>query len=98
MGSCIGIPTTNGSIWIATILITSRERMNSLEPSTDLITKEELLASIRVKPLIIHYCSICNFPCAYYYENEVFGYDSGCDCDVGAYEGWEPRSENELDF
>jgi len=72
--------------------------MNNLDTSTELVTKEELLAYIRIKPLIINYCSICTFPCAFYYENGVFGYDSGCDCEFTSYEGWKPRSENELDF
>ncbi len=65
---------------------------------TDAIpTREQLLEAIRKKPLLIHTCSICEYRCCFYFVNDVFGYDIGCDCTYGR-GGWSPRDINELDF
>lgn len=32
---------------------------------------------------IIHRCSLCGYPCGYYFADGVVGYDSGCDCTDG---------------
>lgn len=62
-------------------------------------TREQLIAAIRVKPLIINNCSVCAYPCAFEFQGDKFGYDSGCDCVSGPlYLGWQPRPVEELDF
>lgn len=62
-----------------------------------MITKEQLISAIKKRPLIIHRCSICEYPCSFSYRGDMLGYDSGCDC---TYQrgGWEPRDEAALDF
>ena len=61
------------------------------------MTRNILLAAIKKKPLYIHDCSMCGYQCAFYYEGDQFGYDSGCDCTRWP-TLWSPRDESELDF
>lgn len=61
-----------------------------------MLNREELLAAIRIKPLLIKTCSMCKYPCCFEFRGEQFGYDAGCDCVT--YDGWEPRTPEALDF
>lgn len=61
------------------------------------LNKTNLLYAIKKKPLIIRNCSICEYPLAYFYNGEQFGFDAGCDC-TNRYGGWEPRSTEDIDF
>lgn len=47
------------------------------------ITVEELKQAIKDKGItrwIIHECSMCGYPCGYYFCGDIVKYDSGCDC------------------
>jgi hypothetical protein len=59
--------------------------------------REVLLGAIKKIPLKINTCSICGYECCFYFNGEMFGYDSGCGCTYGR-GGWRPRPETELDF
>lgn len=61
------------------------------------MNRETLLAAIKTKPLPIHSCSICGYQCSFYFVDEQFGYDSGCDCSRYPLM-WTPRDVDELDF
>lgn len=45
--------------------------------------------------LIVHKCSMCNYPCGYFWSIEGVAYDNGCDCTM--FGEWTPRSEWELE-
>lgn len=62
-----------------------------------MITKEKLLETIKVKPLVINTCSMCGYECSFYFKGDMLGYDSGCYC-TNMSGGWTPRKEAEIDF
>lgn len=46
--------------------------------------------------LVVHECSICDYPCAFNMSGDKLYYDSGCDC--VRYTNNSPRDVEELHF
>ena len=47
------------------------------------ITVEELKKAVKekgIKRWIIHECSMCGYPCGYYFAGDKVKYDAGCNC------------------
>lgn len=47
-------------------------------------------------PYVLHNCSMCGYPCAFFAQNDVLFYDSGCDCTT--YNSATARDWSELEF
>ena len=59
--------------------------------------KEKLIAKLKTgKALVIHYCSMCGYPCNFNYDGEGLCYDSGCYC--VSYINNSPCDWDKLDF
>lgn len=63
---------------------------------------DELTEKLKAKykdgnTLVLHNCSMCNYPCGFSWFNGQLAYDTGCDCTYGA-GGFQPREDSELDF
>ena len=57
---------------------------------------EEYFRAHPGKDLVIHHCSMCNYPCAFSSDGKNLFYDSGCDC--VKYSGMRYADWDELDF
>lgn len=60
-------------------------------------TKEELQKQAKEKEITfypVHECSMCRYMCGYLIEDDIIGYDSGCDC--VSYNNIEERSWEDL--
>ena len=64
------------------------------------LTLERVLDCIDYKPLIMHHCSFCKYPCSYIIVGGVLGYDVGCDCVTTEFKrlnaGWKPVPDSNL--
>jgi hypothetical protein len=61
------------------------------------LNRDNLLKAIKKKPLLIHECSMCNYPCTFQFVGSQLAYDSGCDC-TRHWGGLTARNPEELDF
>jgi hypothetical protein len=43
-------------------------------------TLQRLIKALNTRPLVVHTCSFCEYPCAYTATDNRIFYDSGCDC------------------
>jgi len=61
------------------------------------MTKERWLAAIKKRKYVLHDCSACGFPCAFYYREDQLGCDNGCWC-TNMRGGWKSVTDESMDF
>ncbi len=57
---------------------------------------EEIKKAMGDMVIVWHTCSICSYPCGYFFDGEELYHDAGCNCTVPSSQVIEPRDEDEL--